>query len=52
MQEGAEESEFDEAVFSAEQGELVGPIETELGWYVFEVTEGPAREDADARGVA
>ncbi len=39
VQEGAEESEFDEAVFSAEQGELVGPIETELGWYVFEVTD-------------
>jgi foldase protein PrsA len=39
VQEGAEEGEFDEAVFSAEEGELTGPIETELGWYVFEVTD-------------
>ncbi len=39
VQQGAEEGAFDEAVFSAEERELTGPIETELGWYVFEVTD-------------
>lgn len=31
--------EFDEAAFSAETGELVGPIETEFGYHLIEVTE-------------
>lgn len=39
VQQGAEEGELDEAVFAAEEGELNGPVETELGWYVFEVTD-------------
>jgi foldase protein PrsA len=44
VQEGSEEEAFDEAVFSAKKGELVGPVETELGFYVFEVTDiQPAR---------
>jgi parvulin-like peptidyl-prolyl isomerase len=33
---------FDEAVFSAEIGEVIGPVETEFGFHVIEVTErGP-----------
>ena len=31
--------EFDEAAFSAEEGELVGPVETEFGYHLIEVTE-------------
>ena len=38
VQQGSEEMAFDEAVFDAERGELTGPVETELGFYVFEVT--------------
>jgi parvulin-like peptidyl-prolyl isomerase len=30
---------FDEALFNAEQGEIVGPVETEFGYHVIEVTE-------------
>ncbi len=31
------EEELDEAVFDASEGELVGPVETPLGFYVFQV---------------
>jgi parvulin-like peptidyl-prolyl isomerase len=30
---------FEEAAFSAEQGEIVGPVETEFGYHLIEVTE-------------
>ena len=30
---------FEEAVFNAEQGEIVGPVETEFGYHVIEVTD-------------
>ena len=30
---------FEEAVFSAEQGKIVGPVETEFGYHLIEVTE-------------
>jgi peptidyl-prolyl cis-trans isomerase C len=30
---------FDEAIFNAEEGEIVGPVETEFGYHVIEVTE-------------
>lgn len=39
---------FEEAAFSAEVGELVGPVETEFGYHVLEVTEvvaGPELEE-------
>jgi foldase protein PrsA len=36
--EGQQEAALDEAVFAAEQEELVGPVKTQFGWYVFEVT--------------
>ena len=31
--------EFDEAVFSAEEGDIVGPVETEFGFHIIEVLE-------------
>ena len=34
---GTQEKAFDEAIFSAEKGELTGPIETQFGYYVFQV---------------
>lgn len=45
VQQGSEEAAFDEAVFAAEEGELMGPIESELGWYVFEVTDVQAASE-------
>jgi peptidyl-prolyl cis-trans isomerase C len=35
---------FEEAVFGAEQGEILGPVETEFGYHVIEVTD--VREEA------
>jgi foldase protein PrsA len=37
--EGQQEKAFDDAIFAAEQGELTGPVKTQFGWYVFEVTK-------------
>jgi foldase protein PrsA len=34
---GQQEKALDEAVFGAKKGELVGPVRTQFGWYVFEV---------------
>ena len=36
--------DFEEAVFGAEQGEIIGPVETEFGYHVIEVTD--IREEA------
>ena len=35
--EGQQEKAFDDAIFAAEKGELMGPVKTQFGWYVFEV---------------
>jgi foldase protein PrsA len=35
---GRQDKAFDDAVFEAKQGELEGPVKTQFGWYVFEVT--------------
>jgi foldase protein PrsA len=35
--EGQQEQAFDQAIFGAKKGELVGPVKTQFGWYVFEV---------------
>jgi len=37
--QGQQEKAFDDAIFSAENGELTGPVKTQFGWYVFEVTK-------------
>jgi peptidyl-prolyl cis-trans isomerase C len=36
--------DFEDAVFGAEQGEILGPVETEFGYHVIEVTD--VREEA------
>ena len=36
---GQQEKALDTAVFSAKKGTLVGPVKTQFGWYVFEVTK-------------
>ena len=38
VQRGQGEKAFDDAVFAAKQGEIVGPINTSSGYYVFRVT--------------
>jgi foldase protein PrsA len=43
--QGQQEKAFDEAVFKAQKGEVEGPVKTQFGWYVFEVTdETPASQ--------
>ena len=37
--EGQQEKAFDDAIFSADKNELTGPVKTQFGWYVFEVTK-------------
>jgi peptidyl-prolyl cis-trans isomerase C len=37
--------EFDDAAFDAEEGEIVGPIETEFGYHVLEVTDIQPEEE-------
>jgi foldase protein PrsA len=36
---GQQEKAFDDAIFAARKGELKGPVKTQFGWYVFEVTK-------------
>jgi peptidyl-prolyl cis-trans isomerase C len=37
--EGETVANFDEALFNAEEGEIAGPVETEFGYHLIEVTE-------------
>ncbi len=41
--------EFDDAVWNADIGELVGPVETQFGFHVIEVTDEETVEFEDAR---
>lgn len=43
--EGGFVPEFDEAAFDAEEGDIVGPIETEFGFHVLEVTDIQEEEE-------
>jgi foldase protein PrsA len=36
---GQQEPAFDKAIFAAKKGKLTGPIKTQFGWYVFEVSK-------------
>ena len=36
---GQQEKAFDDAIFSAKKGALTGPVKTQFGWYVFDVTK-------------
>jgi foldase protein PrsA len=36
--EGQQEKAFNDAIFKAKRGQLQGPVKTQFGWYVFEVT--------------
>jgi foldase protein PrsA len=36
--QGQQEKTFDDAVFKAEKGKIEGPVKTQFGWYVYEVT--------------
>jgi foldase protein PrsA len=36
---GQQEKAFDTAIFAARKGALEGPVKTQFGWYVFEVTK-------------
>ena len=40
---GQQEKALDEAIFKAKKGELVGPVKTQFGYYVFEVTRSRRR---------
>jgi foldase protein PrsA len=35
---GQQEKSFDDAIFGAQKGKIVGPVKTQFGWYVFKVT--------------
>jgi foldase protein PrsA len=49
---GTLDKELDDAVFSAKKGELVGPVKTQYGYYVFsvtDVTEASQQTQAEAK---
>ena len=48
---GQQEPAFDKAIFAAKKGKLTGPIKTQFGWYVFDVSEDHPEQAADARRV-
>src|SRR3954451_9624489 len=44
---GQQEKALDDAVFKASKGKLTGPVKTQFGWYVFDVTKvTPASQQA------
>ncbi|MEA2129775.1 MAG: foldase protein PrsA, partial [Solirubrobacteraceae bacterium] len=47
LAKGQQEKAFDEAIFKAPKGKLTGPVKTQFGYYVFEVTkETPASQQS------
>src|SRR3954466_14436345 len=50
---GQQEKAFDDAIFSAKKGALTGPVKTQFGWYVFDVTKvTPASQQTLAQATA
>lgn len=47
VQPGATVPAFEEALFAAEEGELVGPVESEFGFHVIQRLEKPPLEDVE-----
>jgi foldase protein PrsA len=44
---GQQDKAFEDAVFAASKGEVEGPVKTQFGWYVFEVTKiSPASQQS------
>jgi parvulin-like peptidyl-prolyl isomerase len=44
---GTQEKSFDNAIFTAKQGQLTGPVKTQFGYYVFEVQKStPAKQQS------
>jgi foldase protein PrsA len=43
--QGTGNKQFEDAVFKAKKGEVVGPVKTTDGYYVFEVTKSRARKE-------
>jgi len=39
VSKGQQEKALDDAVFAAKKGQLEGPVKTQFGWYVFEVSK-------------
>ena len=39
VSQGSQEKAFDTAIFKAQKGKTVGPVKTQFGYYVFEVTK-------------
>src|SRR5215212_1174130 len=47
---GQQEKAFDDAIFSAKKGALTGPVKTQFGWYVFDVSKvNPASQQTLAQ---
>jgi foldase protein PrsA len=47
LAKGQQEKSFDDAIFSAQKGKLTGPVKTQFGYYVFEVTKAtPASQQS------
>jgi parvulin-like peptidyl-prolyl isomerase len=50
---GQQEPALDQAVFTAPKNKLVGPVKTQFGWYVFDVTGStPAKQQTLAQSTA
>jgi foldase protein PrsA len=44
---GQQEKALDDAIFKADKGKLVGPVKTQFGWYVLEVSKiSPAKQQS------
>ena len=47
VSKGQQEKALDDAIFKAKKGELTGPVKTQFGWYVFDVTTvTPAKQQS------